>query len=1629
MHPPSAIDTAPAPPATPEGPDPVRALLEGRAAVWNAILLVTGPRARAEGWGPEAAVAVAQEAASDGRPVVLAELDFESPSLHLHLGVPNDEGAADVVLFGASVRRTARPVEGLGFSFLPSGDAPDPEQVFAHRHWSVARSEVARAGGLLLFYAPFDAPGLRDLGARVGHALALAEPDEVEEIRRVLGSRCEVAAALAPGEPLDEPASAAPLPVVAPPLVAADDLSEADTSIAEPVAAAEVSELDAIIASLAAAHGVSEPEAVAEPGPALAAEPASVADLTSPEEVAAPVEAAPVADSAWLDDVARYVDAAPDDEVAPSADAAALDEIAPPVEDAPLHDLAPSVETAPRDDIAESVEAAPVGDVEPAIETAALDDVSPSVEAASPEEVTTLDEVSPSAELADEPALADEAAPSDEVTFLDEVAALDDAAPAVEAAPLHDGTYLDEVAPSAELDAAPALVDDVTFLDEVSALDEVAPVVEAAPFDDVAPYDEDEVAPSEEPEPALAPEPAELEAGFAAEPATELDAEPVTEFAAEPVVFEAEPVTEFAAEPQLEPAMEFAAEPAGELATEPATELQAEPAMESVAEPETAAEPAMELVVEPAPAPADLAEVAPELKTATVHELPAMLAAEPVVQTPPVQARKATRYSVPRLPKWQERMIRVLAVVTLAYGVYYVSWRWTQSLNTEALWFSIPLVLAETWGLLTAFIMVHSVWRLKHRDPVTPAEGLSVDVFITSFDEPLEVIRRTCVGARAIRYPHRTYILDDGKRDEVKAMAAQLGIGYLRREDNAHAKSGNLNHALKHTRGDFVLQLDADHVPLPHILDRLLGFFEDPKLAFVQAPQDFYNTDGFTYDVNESWQRIWEEQRLFFSVIQPGKDSLNGAFFCGSCAVFRREALESIGGFGTHSITEDIETSLLLHAAGWRSAYYGESLAYGLAAGSATAFHVQHLRWGQGAMQVLRRFNPLAHPGLTLSQRVSYFGSLTAYVGGVQKLVFYCAPLVFFLTGALPIKAVDREFLLRFLPFLLLSFILSDLVSRGTANTWMSERYQMAKFWTYTRAVASVLWPRPLRFTVTPKGPGHVPFRTYAPQVVLMVTTLVALAWATMAHRNGWVEYGVDGWASTAFRVNLLWASLNFILAASVIGLSLRVRQERGDHRFRDQFPITLRTPAGANGKPRSWIALTEDLNPTGIAFRMPERLPAGSELRMKLPLTTGSVTVRGRVVHEVKLEGPGPAMYRIGVAFDGVPLRVRDAIELHCIQHAVPLERAQYTGPRPLLARTAEWTRNARRERREQVRLPARVWLRSAPGAPEEPGRRMALLAEISASGARLVMDEPVPEGTLVRFVVPGTRIRGVGRAVFSQATETPIGVRFAIGVRRSGGAPPRQTPVPERKMAIPYVLKKAVSLLCIPLAAAAASVPASAQLQAVVYGGAEMDTEDLALFLLGASVHTTGLGPGVGVGVMGYNLTYPVVGNTTESVNAVQPQVELRYGFTTGSVQANVGYLFIQGKDVTPIGAPGGAEDGLVTALQGNYWGSEGGSSADLIVSYNWGGEYFWTRGRGLQQIAGFRERGAINLGAELVAQGTAADDTYRAFQAGPVLEVAFSPAFRLIGVAGAKTDNRVDAPSVFPYFKLEFVAIPGL
>src|SRR3954470_10107184 len=537
-----------------------------------------------------------------------------------------------------------------------------------------------------------------------------------------------------------------------------------------------------------------------------------------------------------------------------------------------------------------------------------------------------------------------------------------------------------------------------------------------------------------------------------------------------------------------------------------------------------------------------------------------------------------------RMSPRREALIHTVAVIALMYATYWIYWRWTSTINTspEAIVPSVVLLLAETWAYINMCMFVMLTWRLTERDAGPPPRGRTVDVFITCYNEPLEVLRRTAIGARAIRYPHRTYMLDDGKRDDVKAMAGELGIGYIRRVGNANAKAGNLNFALSVTTGEFILQLDADHVPLPHIVDRLLGHFNDPKMALVQSPQDFYNVDSFTHVVNDEGRRLWEENRIFYSLIQPGRDHWNASFFCGSCGMIRRSALEEIGGFATKTIIEDMETTMELHARGWNTAYHRETLAYGLAPGAADAYHVQRLRWGQGAMQVLRKLKPLTKRGLTLPQRLSYFAGTASYLEGWQKAVFYLMPLFYFFTGILPVGGDQHAFLSRLIPYIAISIATFELLSRGTGYLLLSERFTMVRVWTYMMAALAVFTRKPLKFNVTPKGHSAVPPMAYVPQLVLLILSIIAPIWATVAYHQRWIDYTAPGWGSMAFWMNGIWALWNCYFALYVVRHSLAMKQERNDHRFEEQLPIEGRV----DGMNAAVPALTVDLNPAGLGFR-----------------------------------------------------------------------------------------------------------------------------------------------------------------------------------------------------------------------------------------------------------------------------------------------------------------------------------------------------------------------------------------------------------------------------------------------------------
>jgi cellulose synthase (UDP-forming) len=230
----------------------------------------------------------------------------------------------------------------------------------------------------------------------------------------------------------------------------------------------------------------------------------------------------------------------------------------------------------------------------------------------------------------------------------------------------------------------------------------------------------------------------------------------------------------------------------------------------------------------------------------------------------------------------------------------------------------------------------------------------SVDVFIPTYNEPIEVLEKTITGALCLEYPNiKIWVLDDGRRQWLKAFSEAKGVGYLNRPDNAHAKAGNINHALTQTNGEFVAIFDADFVPQRNFLMRTIGFFSQAEIGIVQIPHTFYNHDPMQTNLALR-KTVPDEQRYFFDAIMPSRDAWNAAFCCGSNSVTRRAALRAIGdAVPTEAITEDILMSIALLRKGYITRYLYERLAFGLAPETIEAFFIQRQRWARGAILIL----------------------------------------------------------------------------------------------------------------------------------------------------------------------------------------------------------------------------------------------------------------------------------------------------------------------------------------------------------------------------------------------------------------------------------------------------------------------------------------------------------------------------------------------------------------------------------------------------------------------------------------------------------------------------------------------------
>ena len=567
-------------------------------------------------------------------------------------------------------------------------------------------------------------------------------------------------------------------------------------------------------------------------------------------------------------------------------------------------------------------------------------------------------------------------------------------------------------------------------------------------------------------------------------------------------------------------------------------------------------------------------------------------------------------------------------VLYVGVGLWYLYWR-LGTFNPHAFSFSLLLYGAEVFGFVTALLHLVMTWRITEREPPAPTAGMSVDVFIPTINESVDIVRRTAIAAMNMTYPHQTWLLDDGARPEMKQLAASLGCRYLARDTNVDAKAGNLNHALAHSRAQFVAVFDADHAPRKDFLERTLGFFGDPGVAFVQTPQDFFNLDSFQHR-RTTPAAIWTEQSLFFKVIQQGKDFWNASFFCGSCGVIRRSSLDAIGGFATGTVTEDLHTSIRLHKRGFRSIYYAEPLAAGLAPDNAVPYLRQRVRWGQGAMQVWRKEGILTARGLTIGQRLCYLASVLTYFDGWQKLIFYFAPVIVLVTGVMPVAVLDREFVMHFAPYYLLTFLVFEEVARGYGRTFLLAQYNLARFFAFIWATFG-LFRRKLTFWVTDKGPANRSrVALYmAPQYAVLALNTLAIPVGIALH----IRYG--NLPGSGVFANVAWATVNCILALLLLRFTLRrATDARVDYRFPVPLPARIKVP----GRPACY-ATVDNISSAGCRLhgKFPGDLCEDSELRGEIFLPHGmlpfAAVVRGTVTG---VSGGKPYTKALCCQFDG---------------------------------------------------------------------------------------------------------------------------------------------------------------------------------------------------------------------------------------------------------------------------------------------------------------------------------------------------------------------------------------------------------
>ncbi|MBI2293502.1 MAG: glycosyltransferase [Betaproteobacteria bacterium] len=500
----------------------------------------------------------------------------------------------------------------------------------------------------------------------------------------------------------------------------------------------------------------------------------------------------------------------------------------------------------------------------------------------------------------------------------------------------------------------------------------------------------------------------------------------------------------------------------------------------------------------------------------------------------------------------RQRLPGSYRVLFLCLGAYltarYFFWRTFSTLGYHDIASYIGtwlLYLAEVFGIALFFLGIFVNIRPAKRSfaplPDDPRQLPSVDVLVPSYNEAPEMLEVTLSAAVQIRYPKeklRVYLLDDGgtvqkrngpsaeeaaaavlRHQTLRAMCERIGAHYLTRENNEHAKAGNINEALKNVHGDLVLIS-------PDPIEKNLQVFD----------------------------RMPAENEMFYSVIQHGLDFWNGAFFCGSAGILRRKHLDEIGGMSGASITEDAETSLVLHRHGYNSAYINHPMISGLQPATYTDFVVQRLRWTQGMVQIFVLNNPMSVKGLKFWQRLCYLSSSFFWFFGYARVIFLVAPAAYLLFSLRVYDANLREVLVYAVPHLIGGLLVNDYLFGRVRWAFVSELYEiMLSLFSLPIIIRVLMNPHEPKFIVTPKGEQvsqDFISKLATPFYVIYAVTLVACAMGVYR----FFEYPFE---RDTIYVTMAWELLNLVVLNAALGALYERRQRR----------VTPRMPANIDAQ------------------------------------------------------------------------------------------------------------------------------------------------------------------------------------------------------------------------------------------------------------------------------------------------------------------------------------------------------------------------------------------------------------------------------------------------------------------------------